>query len=172
MFPPTVQETSVFSLLSPTGILVDFLRLLLLTGARWVWCHFWFAFPESSLVWSILSLQTVRGKFTTWNGPLILSYVLNLFSISYFRTLLEGSCHWQLHMPLCSVAQLCLTLCNPINCSPPGSTAHEVFQARILEWVAISYSRRAPWPRDATLVSWIARQVFYHWATREALKGP
>ena len=53
--PRTVQETSVFSLLYPTGILVDFLRLFLLIGAGWVWCHFLFAFPESSLVWSILS---------------------------------------------------------------------------------------------------------------------
>ena len=40
-----------------------------------------------------------------------------------------------------SVTQLCLTLCNPMNCSPPGFSAHGILQARILEWVAISYSR-------------------------------
>ena len=39
------------------------------------------------------------------------------------------------------VAQSCLTLCNPMDCSPPGSSVHEIFQARILEWVAISFSR-------------------------------
>ena len=35
------------------------------------------------------------------------------------------------------IAQLCLTLCNPMDCSPPGFSVHEIFQARILEWVAI-----------------------------------
>ena len=39
-----------------------------------------------------------------------------------------------------SVTQLCLTLCDPIDCRPPGSSVHGVFQARILEWAAISYS--------------------------------
>ena len=42
---------------------------------------------------------------------------------------------------LCSVAQLCLTLCDPMDCSPPGSSVHGIFQARILEWVAVSFSR-------------------------------
>ena len=41
--------------------------------------------------------------------------------------------------PLFVLTQLCLTLCNPINCSPAGSSVHKIFQARILEWVAISY---------------------------------
>ena len=44
-------------------------------------------------------------------------------------------------MTLCSVVQLCLTLFDPTDCSPPGSSLHAIFQARILEWVAISYSR-------------------------------
>ena len=39
------------------------------------------------------------------------------------------------------VTQLCLTLCNPMDCSPPGSSVHEVLQTRILEWVAIPFSR-------------------------------
>ena len=39
------------------------------------------------------------------------------------------------------VAQLCLTLCDPVDCSPPGSSVHGIAQARILEWVAISFSR-------------------------------
>ena len=41
---------------------------------------------------------------------------------------------------LCSVAQLCPALCDPMDCSLPGSAVHEIFQARIPEWVAISYS--------------------------------
>ena len=46
------------------------------------------------------------------------------------------------------VAQLCLTLCDPMDCSPPGSSVHGILQARILEWVAISFSRGSSQPRD------------------------
>ena len=72
-----------------------------------------------------------------------------------------------------SVTQSCLTLCNPIDCSLPGSSDHGIFQATILEWVAISYSRGSSWPRDQTCVfclSWIGRQILYHCTTWEALK--
>ena len=68
---------------------------------------------------------------------------------------------------MCS--RLCLTLCSPVDCSSPGSSAHGIFQARILEWVAISSSRGSSWPRDRTLVSWIGRQILYHLATWKAL---
>ena len=44
------------------------------------------------------------------------------------------------HMQVYSVAQSCLTLCDPMNCSLPGFPVHGIFQARILEWVSISYS--------------------------------
>ena len=54
------------------------------------------------------------------------------------------------------VAQSCLTLCNPVDCSPPGSSVHGILQARILEWVAISFSRGSSWPRVQTWVSHIA----------------
>ena len=46
------------------------------------------------------------------------------------------------------VTQLCLTLCYPMDRSPPGSSVHEIFQARILEWVAISFSRGSSQPRS------------------------
>ena len=49
--------------------------------------------------------------------------------------------------------QLCPTLCNPVNCSPPGSSVHRILQARILEWVTISFSRGSSRPRDQTRVS-------------------
>ena len=51
---------------------------------------------------------------------------------------------------LCSVAQPCLTFCNPVDCSPPGSFVRGIFQARILEWGAISYSRGSSQSRDGT----------------------
>ena len=68
-------------------------------------------------------------------------------------------------------AQSCLTLCDPMNCSPPGSSIHGIFQARILEWVAISYSRGSSPPRDRTHVSCsscVSRRMLYHCATWEA----
>ena len=51
------------------------------------------------------------------------------------------------------VTQLCLTLCDPVDCSPPGSSIHGISQERVLEWVALSISRRSSQPRDWTWVS-------------------
>ena len=59
----------------------------------------------------------------------------------------------------------CLTLCNPVGCSPPGSSVHGILQARILEWVAIFFSRPSSQPRDRTQVSRIAGRRFNLWAT-------
>ena len=66
------------------------------------------------------------------------------------------------------VIQSCLTLSYPMDCSLRGSSIHEIFQARVLEWVAISFSRGSSWPRDRTQVSRIAGSRFTVWATREA----
>ena len=66
------------------------------------------------------------------------------------------------------VAQSFPTLCNPMDCSPPGSSVHGILQARILEWVAISFSRESSQPRDWIQVSRIAGRCFNLWATREA----
>ena len=51
------------------------------------------------------------------------------------------------------VAQSCLTLCDPMDCSLPGSSVHGIFQAVVLEWIAISFSRGSSQPRDQTRVS-------------------
>ena len=72
------------------------------------------------------------------------------------------------HCCRCSVAQSCLTLCDPMDCSPPGFSAQGVFQARTREWVSISSSRGSSWPRDWTHVSCIAGGFFACWAIREA----
>ena len=66
------------------------------------------------------------------------------------------------------VAQLCLTLCDPRDCNPPGSPIHGILQARILECIAIPFSRVSSWPRDPTLVSLTIGRFFTIWATREA----
>ena len=67
------------------------------------------------------------------------------------------------------LAQSCPTLCNQMNCSPPRSSVHGILQTRILEWVAIFFSRGSSQPRNWTQVSWFAGRVFTHWTTREAL---
>ena len=72
----------------------------------------------------------------------------------------------------CLIAKLCLTLCDPMDCSPPGSFVHGISQARILEWVAISYCRGSSWPKNWTHVSCIGKRILYHWATREAHEFP
>ena len=61
--------------------------------------------------------------------------------------------------------QLCPTLCDPLDCSPTGSSVHEILQARTLEWVAVPSSRESFPPRNGThvfQVSWVSRQVLYH----------
>ena len=69
---------------------------------------------------------------------------------------------------LCLVTQSCLTLCDPMDCSTPGSSVHGILQARILEWVAMPFSKRSSQPRDWTQVSCIVGVFFTVWATREA----
>ena len=71
-----------------------------------------------------------------------------------------------------SVAQSCLTLCNPMDCNLPGASVPGTLQARILEWVAISFSMGSSGPRDRTRVSWIASRFFTIWAAREAPSYP
>ena len=66
----------------------------------------------------------------------------------------------ELHKLKVLVPQSCPTLCNPTDCSPPGSSVHGIFQARGLEWVAISFSRGSFQPRDQTQVSCIVSRFF------------
>ena len=65
------------------------------------------------------------------------------------------------------VAQPCPTLCDPMDCSLPGSSVHGIFQAIVLEWIAISFSRGSSQPRDRTQVSRIVDRHFTVWATRD-----
>ena len=58
--------------------------------------------------------------------------------------------------------QFCLTLCNPMDGSPPGSSVHGILQARVLEWVAILFSRGEFPPRDQTQVFLHCRQILCH----------
>ena len=70
-------------------------------------------------------------------------------------------------MPACSVSRSCPTLCGPMDCRLPGSSVHEIFQAKILKWIAISYFRRPSWPRDQTHVSLVSPALHSHCNTWE-----
>ena len=73
------------------------------------------------------------------------------------RWVFPGSCGFLVCVLL---AQSCRTLCNPVDCNPSGSSVHGNFQARILEWVAIPFSRGSSQPRDRTQVSCIEGRFF------------
>ena len=95
-------------------------------------------------------------EIKSWN-------VLNPRSLHFFP----------LHMELstCCCAHSCSALWGPLDCSPPGSFVHEISQARILEYVAISFSMVSFQHRDRTCVYWGSSTVgrfFTHWATWEA----
>ena len=78
----------------------------------------------------------------------------------------KGWERWMVGVSRCKVTQSCQTLCDPVDCSLPGSSVREIFQARVLEWVAISFSRGSSWLRDWTRISCIADRCFTIWATR------
>ena len=82
----------------------------------------------------------------------------------------EGKIIWVVlgWMRACVNAHSCLTLCDPMECRPPGSSVHGISQAKILKWVAISFWRGSSQLRDWTPVSGIGRWVLYHWAAWEA----
>ena len=119
-------------------------------------------FKNVKLTWKPQILTIRLTHCITWMPPLCL-YVWN--RIRYL------ACKFKLdleNVEESEVAQSCPTLCNPMYCSLPGSSLHGNLQARVLEWVAISFSRGSSWPRDGTWVSCIPGRRFNLWATREA----
>ena len=103
------------------------------------------------------------GNIENWTVILVAQHYIYLKSLNYtHETVSFIDC-------CCLVAQLCLILCNPMDCSPPGPSVHEISQARMLEWVAISSSRGSSQPSSQTHVFCIGRWILYHWATRKAI---
>ena len=86
------------------------------------------------------------------------------FAIFYFSvvTSLNTCVHVQL-------LQSCPSLCDPLDCNPPGFSVHGILQARILEWVVMPSSRRSSQPRDITQMSFIAGRFFIRKATYNKL---
>ena len=111
--------------------------------------------------------------FCHLKGGLKVEMPMNLkVSLEHFGSRLKSLRIKSLTICVCGKSlQSCPTLCNLMDCSPWSSSVHRIFQARILEWVAISFSRVSSWPRDWTpisCISCIGRQIIYHWATQEA----
>ena len=99
--------------------------------------------------------------------PLVAEYRRNRTKFEILRLGFKYKCG--LLPTVCLVrVLLCLTLCNPMDYSPPGSPVHGISQARILDWVAISFCRGSSPPGSQTRVSCIGRQVLCRWATWEA----
>ena len=109
-------------------------------------------------------LQNIRlGSLGTRFGNYILSWSSESTKNQTKSTKNGMGCNWE-------VVCHCMSLhCDPMDCSPPGSSVHGIFQARVLEWAAISFSRRSSQPRDWIRVSHIVGRRFTVWATREVL---
>ena len=112
----------------------------------------------------ILKLQTYRSQAKEITSSWSQIQVSALLVIPGYKSV------WEQLLCLHYVrAQMHLTLCHLMDCSPPGSSVHGILQARILEWVAISSSRGSFQPQDQTHVSCIGKQVLYHHDLEEIL---
>ena len=126
------------------------------------WNHVYFVY--------IISDLSMGGPFKSLPIGIIPYSEHFLLSITtkYSRIICVFPAKQSLYLCVCSYS--CLTLCYPMDYSPPGSSVHGIFQARILEWIFISSSRISSQPRDWTCVSWgfcIGRWILYHWAIWE-----
>ena len=102
-----------------------------------------------------------------WNWNLLIKFLSLVieFYIGFINFLLSYYNRSQKCIESVLVTQSCLTVCDPTVCSPLGSSVHGISQARMLEWVAIPFSRGSSQPRDQTQVSCIAGEFLAIWAT-------
>ena len=126
-----------------------------LTQWIWVWVN------SGSWCWTgrpgmLQFMGLKKSDMTEW---LNWSELIYMQDVSYNCSC---NCEW-----VSEVAHSCPTLCEPMNCSLPVFSIHGIFQARVLKWVAISFSRRSSQPRDWTWVSHIVGRHSAVWATRE-----
>ena len=142
---------------------------------------------SNSLIFCIRVSQPLHYYHFDPHNSLLLGYPMNFRSLSimpglyvwYARSIPQPSYDKQKHfqtlhnipwgekspskIPACVYAksiQSCPTLCNPMDCSPPGSSVHGILQTRILEWVAMPFSKEFSWPRDQIYISCIAGGFF------------
>ena len=120
-------------------------------------------------------LNKLGSVFNQWHGqvePIDFSLQEGITNSEVADTITTGVplhySFWNLGF-MCLVSQLSPNICDPMDCSPPGSHVHGILQARILEWVGMPSSRWSSQPRDQTQVFCIASGFFTIWATRDAL---
>ena len=133
--------------------------------------------PDPGIEPTSLTSPALAGGFfttsTTWEAHIYLYLYIHIYIYTYINHIyIYISNHFAIHLKLtwhckliiCVCTQSCLTLCDPMDYSPPGSSVHGIFQASILEQVAISFSRESSWPRDrtqASCISCIGKWVLY-----------
>ena len=137
---------------------------------------------RSLISWNLVQLQfscltSLNIRFISEQNGLICQYCYTLARMAWWiRNMGSAVKQTELH-PYCTIDSLCChcclvaksfpTLCNPMDCSPPNSSAHRTSQARIQERVSISFSRASSQHRDWTHISCSGRHILYCWATRE-----
>ena len=109
----------------------------------------------------LLSL-TILEEICKWSVWLYrkIKRILLCFPQLFFCSVPSADIQLSCDVNRCEVAQSCLTVCDPMNYSLSRSSIHGIFQARVLEWVAISFSRGSSWTRDRTQVSCTAGRFF------------
>ena len=136
-----------------------------------IWSQRACIFKKNYFVFSFYFLGCEMNSQSQWPLPGLCCSWLYQFASCEHLSLCHTSILAQGWMCVCSAAQLCPTLCDPMDCNPPGFSAHGIFQVRILEWVVISYSRGFSRSGDQINVScifFIVGRFFTHWAIREA----
>ena len=155
----------IFIMLRYIPSIASLLRVAIINGF-WIFSNPFFASIEKfpwfggsvSLMWfpGIIPLDHVL-----WSFKCIVEFGLLIFCWEMLHLLSSEMYVYVL------VVQWYFTLCNSIDCSAPSSPVHAILQAKILEWVAVSYSRASSQPRDWTWVYCIVGRFFTIWATKE-----
>ena len=121
------------------------------------------AAKKFSLVLKFIYSQWLLLYITFLLGYIHLLFYVCLFSLIMYVILKYTHTHTHSHTHCYLVAKSCLTLCNLMDCRLSGSSVRGISQTRILEWLAISFSRGSSWPRDQTCISYIGRRILSPW---------
>ena len=139
----------------------------------WLWRHGRAGWPQFGVLLFLRNiLINTSPNYICWLMCFQRSQNITLFLFFFFhvksRSNRLGMCRQKDRVNVCMYAKLlhlCLSLCDPMDCSPPGSSVQGSLQARILQWVAIPSSRGSSWPRDQAYISYdfcTGRRVLYH----------
>ena len=120
------------------------------------WYLYYFVMPLSITVFVLKLILSDKSIVTPHSFQLHLIPFSHSLTFSMYVSLDLKYLLGTVHVCVCTKSlQLCLMLCTCINCSPPGSSAHGIFQARILEWIPMPSYRGSSWPKDWTRLSYV-----------------